>query len=316
MRHSAAILTQIQRAPLTEQRGKRYALVGQNPYITSHFRRQFLKSTTAVIEENVDPTTLKQSMFRLRDVTQTRPFKWESPMIWVEGAGNLFASMSFPDDFSVSDHLIVCCVDSDSTYIPPSFLTVCVDEKGGNLQDFIKWLMQGRGMTSEVDVIRFLTAEFKDNLPALEKLLDQMYLRIHPRTVLTLKDLEGDASLEWDCEVVIKALMEGKETQAFKEVMVALETFHPKGIVTVISRRVQLLIQIAASIATSGGSPDPTGDIRPWVWRNNVELVKQIPNPRLFKWALALDKAYAQMSKSPLPYQWVMVNLVSDMSRA
>jgi hypothetical protein len=48
--------------------------------------------------------------------------------------------------------------------------------KGDKLQDFIKWMMQQKGMSSEIDVIRFLSSEFKDNLPEVDKLLDQVFL--------------------------------------------------------------------------------------------------------------------------------------------
>lgn len=317
MRHPASVLQAIQRQQPGDYPGKRYALLGVNPYIKSAFRRLLAPRATAILEEQVEPTDVRESLLRIRDVMQTTPFQWELPMLWVEGAEHVFTSMSFPEDFPVSRHIVVCCSTTEEIYIPTSFTSVTIGIKGAGapLQEFIKWLLAYKGMSAEIDVIRFLASEYKENLPALEKLIDQLYLKLHPRTVIVMKDLESESSLEWDCEVILKALLVGDESAVLKEFNQALKTFHPKGIVTVLSRRVMLLMQISTAVVLNGGAPDPTGDIRPWVWRNNMELVKEIPSARLFKWSVALDKAYATLSRNPISYRWTLINMMAEMSR-
>jgi hypothetical protein len=310
-------LQRIQRQAVADYSGKRYALIGTNEYVKSTFKRLLTPQATAIIEESIDPADVRESMLRIQDVMQTTPFQWEQPLIWIEGADHLFTQMSFPEDFPVSKHVVVCCSETEEIYVPASFLSVSITLKGAGAptQDFIKWLILRKGMTTEIDILRFLAAEYKELLPALEKLLDQLYLKIHPRTTLMMKDLETGSSLEWDCEVILKALLVGDEAKVLKELNQALKTFHPKGIVTVLSRRVSLLIQVSAAVVLNAGAPDPSGDIRPWVWRNNVELVKEIPPQRLFKWAVSLDKAYSSLSRGSLSHRWVLFNMMADMSR-
>lgn len=317
MRQPGSVLQAIQRQTESEYPGKHYALLGANPYIKAWFRRLISPRATVLIEEQVDAVDVRQSLLRINDVMQTTPFQWELPLLWIEGADHVFSSMSFPEDFPVSRHIVVCCSETDEVYIPGSFIPVNISIKGAGapLQEFLKWMLQYKGISAEIDVIRFLAGEYKDNMAALEKLTDQLFLRIHPRTVLMMKDLEADVSLEWDCELIIKALLKGDEGAVLKEFNQALKTFHPKGIVTVLSRRVTLLIQVTQALVLNNGAPDPSGDIRPWVWRNNLELVKEIPPPRLFKWAVALDKAYASLSRGSLSHRWVLFNMMTEMSR-
>jgi hypothetical protein len=317
MKHAAAILQQINRQSSSDFPGKRYALLGANAYVKSLFKRVFSPRATALIEELTDPADVRESMLRIRDVLQTTPFQWEQPLMWIEGAENIFSSMSFPEDFPASKHIVICCSETEEIYVPTSFISVSITMKGAGatVQEFVRWLMQYKGLSAEIDVIRFLAAEYKDTFPALEKLLDQLYLKIHPRTMLLMKDLETETSLEWDCELILKAMLIGDEAKVLKELNQALKTFHPKGIVTVLSRRVTLLMQVASAIVINGGAPDPSGDIRPWVWRNNVELVKEIPPPRLFKWAVALDKAYVMLSQGNLPHRWTLFNMMTEMAR-
>lgn len=314
MRHPAATLSLIQRKDFSV-RGKRIALLGTNEYIKAAFRKILFSYSSAIEELEVDETQLRASLLRLRDITLTSPFQWEQPLIWVTAAQHLFASLSFPDDFPQSDHIIVCCSDVDSVYVPSSFIPVQIDSKGGALQDFIRWMMQQKGLTSEIDVIRFLSSEYKDDLPAVDKLLDHLYLKIHPRSVLMEKDLESGDHLEWDCNLIIRSMVEGDEQKALSEVQKALITFHPKGIITVLARRITLLITISASVLTSTGSPDDS-EIKPWVWRQNAELLKMIPNERLFKWSIALDRAYALLSRGSVSYRWTLYNTMLEMCRA
>jgi hypothetical protein len=317
MRHPASVLQSIQRQQKNEWPGKRYALLGANPYVKGWFRRLIAPRSTVLIEENVDPAGVRQSLLRINDVMQTTPFQWELPLLWIEGSDHVFSAMAFPEDFPISSHIVVCCSETEEVYIPPSFIAVSIAIKGAGapLQELLKWVLVHKGMSAEIEVLRFLAGEYKENLLACEKLIDQLYLRIHPRTMLVMKDLETDASLEWDCELIIKALLEGDEGKVLKEFNQALKTFHPKGIVTVLSRRVLLLAQIAQALVLSSGQPDPAGDIRPWVWRNNLELVKDIPPSRLFKWTVALDKAYATLSRGSVSHRWTLFNMMSEMSR-
>lgn len=317
MKHPATILQAIQRQTPAEYAGKRYALIGAHPFIKSAFKRLLTLKATAILDEDVDPVDVRESLLRIRDVMQTSPFQWEQPLLWIEGAEHVFTSMSFPEDFPASKHVVVCCCETEEIYIPASFTSVAIGVKGAGapLQEFIRWTMSYKGVSAEIDVIRFLAGEYKENLPAMEKLIDQLFLKIHPRTVLMMKDLETEVSLEWDCELILRAMLIGDEAAVLREFHQALKTFHPKGIVTVLSRRVTLLMQIYTAVVLNDGAPDPTGDIRPWVWRNNMEMVKEIPAPRLFKWAVALDKAYSTLSRNPISHRWTLFQMMAEMSR-
>lgn len=315
MNHPAPILRKLEKQ--SEIGGLRLALIGEHPFIKSLFRRLILPRATAVIEEQVEPTDVRESLLRIRDTMSTTPFQWEKPVLWIDGAEHVFSNMSFPEDFPNSTHAVVAALSSDQTYVPPSFQRVVISIKGAGapLQDVIHWLLRTRSMEADIDVIRFLAGEYKDSLFELEKVADQIFLRIHPRTTVTAKDIEPELSIEWDCDLIIKALLEGDEGKVLKEFHHALKTFHPKGIVTILSRRVMMLMQISTAIVLNNGAPDPSGDIRPWVWRQNLELVKEIPPQRLFKWAVALDKAYASLSRNSLPHRWVLFQMMAAMAR-
>lgn len=315
MKHPGAVLQALSRG---QNEGARIALVGTNPYVKGLFRRVLLPQVTSVQEELIDPVDVRESLLRIRDTMQTTPFQWEKPMLWIEGAEHMFSSMSFPEDFPTSSHIVVCVSETDEVYMPPSFTAVVITMKGAGatVQDLVKWLITYKGMSGDIEVLRFLAGEYKDNFPSLEKLLDLLYLKLYPRTILTMKDLDSaNTGTEWNTDVILRAILANEEAEAINEMMVALKTFHPKGIVTILSRRVLLLMQIATAVVLNNGSPDPGGDIKPWVWRQNVEFVKEIPEQKLFRWALALDKAYASLSRGKASPRWTLIQMMSEMTR-
>jgi DNA polymerase III delta subunit len=173
--------------------------------------------------------------------------------------------------------------------------------------------MQRKGLNGELDAVRFLASEYKEDLPALDKLLDVLMLQLHPRTVVATKDL--DATDEgWDTTFMITAIVKGEEHKVLAEMQKALETFHPKGILTVLTRRVNLLMAVAAANVLSGGQPEAS-EIKPWVWRQNAELVKEIPLKRLAQWAVALDRGYFALSRGSVSMRWVLTQTLLELSR-
>lgn len=313
MRHPAFILQSLDRA--SDAAGKRFVLIGQNPFILDILKRVLTGLCSTTDYESIDEAGVRSSYLYLRDKLLTVPLPWEQPLVWVDQADLLLNQMSLPEDLPSSSHCLVLLSSNIDTYIPPSFTAVLLDPKGKELQDFIRWQMLRKGLNGETDAIRFLASEYKDDLVSMDKMLDQIALELHPRTVLSMKDLEATGSDGWDSTGMLHSIIKNEETKVLAEMVKALETFHPKGVVTVMTRRVNLLMQVKHTNLVTGGQPESM-EIKPWVWRQNVELVKEIPLRRLAQWAVILDRTYAQLSQRSVSYRWTLSSALLEMTRS
>jgi len=314
MRHPAAILNTLGGMTAESMMGKRLSLMGSNPYVKKVFRELFSRLSTDVTLLEVDANTTREAVLRMNDILNTKSFPWEHPVIIVQGAEHVFSSMSFPDDFPEGPHVIIAMSATESVYCPSSFIPVSTDVKGASLQDFIKWMLSRRGVSTETSVIRYLSSEYREDLIFLEKLLDRAYISAHPRKVLVMADVET-VNLEWDATPIIEGAADGDESRALKEAFHALKTFHPKGIVTILIRRVNILLKIDLSSAVSNSQFGDMGDVKPWVWKQNQAIADSIPSIKLVKWALMLDQAYTKLSKNRREHRWILMNLIVNMSR-
>lgn len=312
MRFPAPILQSFEKNP-TE--GMRYVLIGKDGFVLQCFRDMFSGYVTNITISEISPLDLRASYLGLRDQLLTNPLPWERPLIWIQEADLLLGQMSHPDDFPASRHTLVFTTSSREVYVPPSFIPVDLEPTGKENQDLIRWMFLKRGLNAEPAVIKFFSTEFKDSLGDLYKFLDQLHLLIHPRTVVSLKDIDAEETDTWDSTGMIHSIVNNEEQKVLAEAVKALTTFHPKGVVTVLTRRVSLLMQVAA-VKVLGEAASDQNAIKPWVWRQNEELVKDIPLKRLANWGVILDRTQSALSTGKGSMRWILLNALIEMTRS
>lgn len=308
MRHPAAALKSLRHS----QEGCRLILIGANEFLRQTFRGFLELKATETVTLTVDVSNIRYSGLELNTRLSTAPMPWDLPLVWVSNADPLLGAISYPDDFPKSRHCVVLQVDQPC-YYPPSFTPVQLTMDAAQRQELVRWFMDSREVKAELDAVRFLATEYKEDFTPLPKLLDQLALEIYPRTVISTKDLQREDS-GWDATFLLHAITAGEEHNVLSEMAKASETFHYKGILTILIRRVSLLIQVAAAVQLSGGQPEDS-EVKPWVWKQNAELLEKIPLKRLSQWAFLLDNAYVSMSRSS-SQRLILITSLLEMSRS